>query len=281
MIFSNDAGPGAEGDEASNVEDQKGWSALSPDFEQVVVDSGHDVPVNEPELVVNKILEVSRSPRRLTRPANADCVAPPDAGPGRLSCGATSTSSASASRQFGIQPDTGGRTMDQQLHRDPTPSRGAWGSRRSVSHRRRSRERRRPYQQVVMSLASGPKSCGPVSRKSARSPCAESPPVGSVRIGTSPTRSTRRIGAVSGGANRTSRSRRSPAGTAYVWSVEPSRESRLTPARSVRSVGPGGRSAVRSRHRPCVSMTPVSRASWAVRVEPGSRPAAGRRRAWP
>ena len=63
VIFSNDAGPGAEGDEASNVEDQKGWSVLSPDFEQVVVDSGHDVPVNEPELVVNKILEVLEKSR--------------------------------------------------------------------------------------------------------------------------------------------------------------------------------------------------------------------------
>ena len=36
---------------------------LSPDFEQVVVHSGHDVPVNEPELVVNKILEVLEKAR--------------------------------------------------------------------------------------------------------------------------------------------------------------------------------------------------------------------------
>ena len=63
VIFSNDPGPGAQGDEASNVEDQKGWGVLSPDFEQVVVHSGHDVPVNEPELVVHKILEVLEKAR--------------------------------------------------------------------------------------------------------------------------------------------------------------------------------------------------------------------------
>ena len=31
---------------------------LSPSAEQVVVASGHDVPINEPDLVVEKILEV-------------------------------------------------------------------------------------------------------------------------------------------------------------------------------------------------------------------------------
>ena len=36
----------------------RGRLVLSPDAEQVVVDSGHDVPINEPDLVVEKILEV-------------------------------------------------------------------------------------------------------------------------------------------------------------------------------------------------------------------------------
>lgn len=42
----------------TNVETQKGWLVLSPNAEQVVVDSGHDVPVNEPDLVVRTILGV-------------------------------------------------------------------------------------------------------------------------------------------------------------------------------------------------------------------------------
>ena len=58
VIFSNEPGEDAEGDEVSNVEDQKGWSVLSPDFEQMVVDSGHDVPQNEPEVVVDAILGI-------------------------------------------------------------------------------------------------------------------------------------------------------------------------------------------------------------------------------
>ena len=52
IVISDDS------EDPTNVEAQKGWLVLSPNAEQVVVDSGHDVPINEPELVVKKILEV-------------------------------------------------------------------------------------------------------------------------------------------------------------------------------------------------------------------------------
>ena len=52
VVISDDS------EDPSNVEAQKGWLVLSPSAEQVVVASGHDVPINEPDLVVEKILEV-------------------------------------------------------------------------------------------------------------------------------------------------------------------------------------------------------------------------------
>lgn len=58
-VISNDYGEDAPaGDEQTNVADQQGWLVLSPSSKQVVVTSGHDVPVNEPELVVREILAV-------------------------------------------------------------------------------------------------------------------------------------------------------------------------------------------------------------------------------
>jgi pimeloyl-ACP methyl ester carboxylesterase len=45
-------------DEETNVEDQRGWFVLSPRHGQTVVTSGHDVPGNEPQLVINEILAV-------------------------------------------------------------------------------------------------------------------------------------------------------------------------------------------------------------------------------
>ena len=58
-VISNDHGENAPpGDEQTNVADQQGWPVLSPSSKQVVVTSGHDVPVNEPELVVREILAV-------------------------------------------------------------------------------------------------------------------------------------------------------------------------------------------------------------------------------
>lgn len=58
-VISNDYGEDAPpGDEQTNVADQQGWLVLSPSSKQVVVTSGHDVPENEPELVVREILAV-------------------------------------------------------------------------------------------------------------------------------------------------------------------------------------------------------------------------------
>ncbi len=57
-VISNDYGSGGEGEEQQhNVAEQRGWLVLSPLARQVVVTSGHDVPQNEPELVVHEILE--------------------------------------------------------------------------------------------------------------------------------------------------------------------------------------------------------------------------------
>jgi hypothetical protein len=40
------------------VVDQRGWLVLSPQARQVVVTSGHDVPDNEPDLVIREILRM-------------------------------------------------------------------------------------------------------------------------------------------------------------------------------------------------------------------------------
>lgn len=59
VVISNDYGDDYENEEQrTNVEDQKGWLRLSPQARQVVVTSGHDVPENEPDLVIKEILQV-------------------------------------------------------------------------------------------------------------------------------------------------------------------------------------------------------------------------------
>lgn len=66
IVMSNDYGDSAEPntDEATNVEDQRGWFELAPEnAEQVVVTSGHDIPGNEPRLVVEQILTVLEAAR--------------------------------------------------------------------------------------------------------------------------------------------------------------------------------------------------------------------------
>ena len=45
-------------EEPTNVEDQRGWFALSPQARQVVVTTGHEVEENQPALVANQILRV-------------------------------------------------------------------------------------------------------------------------------------------------------------------------------------------------------------------------------
>jgi pimeloyl-ACP methyl ester carboxylesterase len=60
-VISNDWGDQfpAGTDESTNVEDQREWLVLtSAEGRQVVVTSGHDVAVNEPDLVVDEILAV-------------------------------------------------------------------------------------------------------------------------------------------------------------------------------------------------------------------------------
>ena len=58
-IISNDFGPDAPpGDAPSNAADQQGWLVLSPNSEQVVVTSGHDVVRSESALVTAEILAV-------------------------------------------------------------------------------------------------------------------------------------------------------------------------------------------------------------------------------
>ena len=62
-IISNDPGPDAPPEEQNNVPAQQGWFVLSPQAEQVVIDSGHDVATNEPELVVAEVTEVVQAAR--------------------------------------------------------------------------------------------------------------------------------------------------------------------------------------------------------------------------
>ena len=62
-IISNDPGPDAPPEEQGNVEAQRGWLVLSPQAEQVVIESGHDVATTEPELLVEEITEVVQAAR--------------------------------------------------------------------------------------------------------------------------------------------------------------------------------------------------------------------------
>ena len=64
VVISNDYGPEAtEPGERTNARDQRGWLVLSPNARQVIVTSGHDVPINEPDLVVSEILGVLEDAR--------------------------------------------------------------------------------------------------------------------------------------------------------------------------------------------------------------------------
>jgi hypothetical protein len=44
-----------------NVENQKGWLVLSPSAEQIVVDTGHAVEEEDPELVIDTVLDVVKA----------------------------------------------------------------------------------------------------------------------------------------------------------------------------------------------------------------------------
>ena len=65
-VMSNDYGDSVEPntDEATNVEDQRGWFVLSPkQAKQSVVTSGHSIPDNQPDLVIRVILAVLAAAR--------------------------------------------------------------------------------------------------------------------------------------------------------------------------------------------------------------------------
>jgi hypothetical protein len=63
-VISNDYGKSySNEEERTNVAAQKGWLVLSPQARQVVVTSGHNVPENEPDLVVREILRVVKAAR--------------------------------------------------------------------------------------------------------------------------------------------------------------------------------------------------------------------------
>ena len=58
-VISNDYGPDAEfPGERTNVDDQQGWLVLSPRAEQIVVTTGHAVEEQDPQLVIDAILDV-------------------------------------------------------------------------------------------------------------------------------------------------------------------------------------------------------------------------------
>jgi hypothetical protein len=137
-------------------------------------------------------------------------------------------------------------------------------SRRSVSHRAGLVNVGGPSARVVMSLASGPKSCGPVSWKSVLLPACYHPsgaPGSALRPLARPGESARYRARESDIAPR-----RSPVGTACVWSVEPSRD-----VTDSGEVGPvlrtGGRSASIQASTACVDDAGVA----SVLVVPLSR----------
>jgi len=63
-ILTNDWGNAVAPNEATNVQDQRGWFDLtSQKGRQVVVTSGHGIASNEPELVINEITAVLAAAR--------------------------------------------------------------------------------------------------------------------------------------------------------------------------------------------------------------------------
>jgi pimeloyl-ACP methyl ester carboxylesterase len=64
-VISNDYrdAAGLNAEQRTNVQDQRGWLVLSTQARQVVVTSGHDVPENEPDVVIREILRVLEAAR--------------------------------------------------------------------------------------------------------------------------------------------------------------------------------------------------------------------------
>jgi pimeloyl-ACP methyl ester carboxylesterase len=63
-VISNDyRGAGENAEQRTNVAGQKGWLVLSPQAHQVVVTTGHNVPENEPAVVIREILRILAAAR--------------------------------------------------------------------------------------------------------------------------------------------------------------------------------------------------------------------------
>ena len=63
-VVTNDyLGQGENEEERTNVEGQQGWLVLSPQAQQILVTSGHNVPANEPKLAMAEILKVVEAAR--------------------------------------------------------------------------------------------------------------------------------------------------------------------------------------------------------------------------
>ena len=59
--------PEVHSDMRRNVEGQKGWLDASPQAKQIVVDTGHDVMDEQPDVVIDAILDVAREARAKQR----------------------------------------------------------------------------------------------------------------------------------------------------------------------------------------------------------------------
>ena len=63
-MITNDYGPDAELEgERRNVDDQQALLVLSPQAEQLIVDTGHAVEEQDPQLVINTILAMVTASR--------------------------------------------------------------------------------------------------------------------------------------------------------------------------------------------------------------------------
>ena len=59
MITNDYSGYASNVDEEHSIERQQGWFALNPDgARQVIVTTGHNVPGNEPGVVIDEVVRV-------------------------------------------------------------------------------------------------------------------------------------------------------------------------------------------------------------------------------
>ena len=64
MITNDYTGYAENDDERNSIEGQQGWFELNPEqAKQVIVTSGHDIPGNEPGVIVEEVLRVLETAR--------------------------------------------------------------------------------------------------------------------------------------------------------------------------------------------------------------------------